>query len=615
MGAERTGPCALARRVRECAAGGEHIFQGMPCSAFRRFARAAGVGRTVGQVAVGLALASAWQGCSGETSASRPPGDVGDVGDAAGGGDAPNASDEAPRASGDVTRTGGPALLGSTDVDACRARIDRVRAEPRLPGAPRFEAARLEVLGRARGEPMIFVREPLEVADDALDAAARSARAAFRAGKPGRRVADALRRHKGAPAVLRALALRDGYLFTEDPQDAFAWVSHARLTDLFGAEHPRIWLERAAETRELERVVRNRETSYRYADGPLAGTAADLLFGDRVATSRQALGAPLHRDLAELAHEVGFDRARVEHASELALVVALRFGADPAGAEWVDAVLERGEHPASLRLGCLAADGAQRARIEAFLATGATRRAALGRMRDTIGAQVRESLRFDRPEGETAPDRDGELRPVWMSAYLSGRSGFEVDGTSYPVFDAGGRATPPQVCVDFVVDTFERASGSWFRPRGEAPGRTAGTLRFGEAGFANHRGVLAFGDHAEELPALFEVRRFRGAERIAFRERSRFFAFLAEHADDVRAGDVVAIQGLKRDDRVHQHAILVERVDPLTGFPMGLADQMKRPRRRTWEGIMAEAPARSLLWRVRPTDAIWTKVAGQPAPR
>jgi len=79
-------------------------------------------------------------------------------------------------------------------------------------------------------------------------------------------------------------------------------------------------------------------------------------------------------------------------------------------------------------------------------------------------------------------------------------------------------------------------------------------------------------------------------------------------------GDVVAIHGLKRDDRIHQHAILVDRTDPLTGFPYGLADQMKRPRRRTWEGIMAEAPKRSLLYRVRPTAALIEKMTPVEAP-
>ena len=54
--------------------------------------------------------------------------------------------------------------------------------------------------------------------------------------------------------------------------------------------------------------------------------------------------------------------------------------------------------------------------------------------------------------------------------------------------------------------------------------------------------------------------------------------------------------------------ILVERTDPITGFAYGLADQMRRPRRRTWEGIMAEAPLRSLYYRVRPRDEVFAKI-------
>jgi hypothetical protein len=65
---------------------------------------------------------------------------------------------------------------------------------------------------------------------------------------------------------------------------------------------------------------------------------------------------------------------------------------------------------------------------------------------------------------------------------------------------------------------------------------------------------------------------------------------------------------MKRDNRIHQHAILVEWSDPVTGFPHGLADQMKKPRRRTWEGIMAEAPLRSLYYRVRPRENVFAKL-------
>ena len=109
----------------------------------------------------------------------------------------------------------------------------------------------------------------------------------------------------------------------------------------------------------------------------------------------------------------------------------------------------------------------------------------------------------------------------------------------------------------------------------------------------------------EERTELFDTRVFKGKERIPFGLRQEFFTYLLVNAKDFRAGDILAIQGVKRDNRVHQHAILLEYVDPITGFPAGLADQMHLPRRRTWEGIMAEAPRRSLLFRARPLDAIF----------
>lgn len=137
-----------------------------------------------------------------------------------------------------------------------------------------------------------------------------------------------------------------------------------------------------------------------------------------------------------------------------------------------------------------------------------------------------------------------------------------------------------------------------------------GGLDFDGHGIVNRRGVLAFELWASSHPELFETRRFQGAERIPFGERTKYFDFLVQQADLFRASDVVAIQGLKRDGLIHQHAIFVEATDPITGFPYALFDQMKRPRRRTWEGIMAEAPARSLLYRVRPTDRVFESIAG-----
>ena len=395
--------------------------------------------------------------------------------------------------------------------------------------------------------------------------------------------------------ALRALALREGYLYAETPDDALALATELHLADLF--DDDALFLQRGA---DVVRGMRKREHGhvvYRVADGPREGELLELLFGDRVATELAALAAPLHRDLRGLAEQEGFDRAAVSHATDDALVLDVRVGA-------LAATALATSDGARLDLACLDAAPEVLASIDAERGRSAPRREGLRRLSAAVGAAIDEALRFDRPEGEKTAERDGQLRPVWLSAYLHGQGAFVHESTTYAVFDPRGRPWPPEVCVDLVLDSFERAAGTWFRPRGEAPGRVAGALDFDDLGIANRRGVLAFEKFAADHPALFSALRLPDAERVPFGDRSRFFASLVARGDDFRPGDVVAIQGRKRDGLVHQHAILIERTDPVTGFPYGLADQMKRPRRRTWEGVMAEAPLRSVLYRVRPTDRI-----------
>ena len=53
-----------------------------------------------------------------------------------------------------------PTSRTPSDNVACRRKIDRVLAGPRLPGAPELEASRPQVLLYAKGEPVLFVRPP-----------------------------------------------------------------------------------------------------------------------------------------------------------------------------------------------------------------------------------------------------------------------------------------------------------------------------------------------------------------------------------------------------------------------------------------------------------------------
>lgn len=474
--------------------------------------------------------------------------------------------------------------------ETCRARMASVESEPELPGAPALDEARVEVMGRARGEPVVWVREPRRSDERVLPAAAR-ATAGVLAKKPGASsVKNALTRHRGDRATLRALLLREGYLYSNHPHEALALVTMIELTALF--DEPEIVLQRGDKTFELRRTGA-RFASYRSADG----RPGELLLGDRVAVSKTELGEPLHRDLRALGRETGFVRARVSRRTSRALLTELRFGD-----LWVKTLLE--SDGAALSIACHDAPRGEREQIARHRSEGARRRAALARLRTAIDQQVAEAVPFDRPKDEKTAERDGQLRPAWRWAYQRGQPYFSYEEQSYPVFDSRGRPLPPQMCVDFVLDSFERASGTWFSARGAELGRTIGGLDFDELGIKNRRAVLAFEKFAADHPELFEHRRLAPEERIPFGDRSRFFRSLVGEPGRFLPGDVVAIQGKKADGLIHQHAILIEDIDPVTGFPDALADQMKRPRRRTWEGIMAEAPLRSLLFHVRLKDGV-----------
>lgn len=495
-----------------------------------------------------------------------------------------------------ATESASPAAPADENA-ACQARFDAVSELERAPGAPAFDADRAGFLGRARSEPIVFVREPAATAIDALTPVARAAREAFDRQPPGIRVMKLKERLKHDKAALRSVVLREGYVYFDTPLDAFYAAERLTLTDLF--DDATIVLARGAEASRLRRVENKRDVSYVHDDGPYAGRPARLLFGDRVGPA--SIDAPLHRDVASLTESIGYERVRFLHLTEGDATAALRVGG-----RWIKAVLS--PVGSTFEVACLAEPRAVRDEVEATLARGQATRAAQASMRAAVTELVFEALPFDRPRGVEGPDRDGELRPHWMSAYLRGSTAFEVDGETYPVYRPDGRAFPPAVCVDFVLDTFERAGGSWFRGLGDKPGRTAGRIDFSGYAIENRRGVLGFGKFVEERPDVFRMHKIPTPERIPFADRAGFFDYLVQNADLFAPGDVLAIQGLKRDDRVHQHAILLERVDPITGFPYGLADQMKVPRRRTWEGIMAEAPKRSLLYRARPDASLLLKM-------
>src|SRR5690606_31712513 len=128
---------------------------------------------------------------------------------------------------------------------------------------------------------------------------------------------------------------------------------------------------------------------------------------------------------------------------------------------------------------------------------------------------------------------------------------------------------PPQVCVDFLVDTIERAAGTWWRPRGEPPGRTIGRFAFDDADRRGLRSTRRFIEFAREKSDWFDVRVTPQRERIEIGRLQRLTRYIAKRADDYAAGDMVIIHGYTPwdEEERHYHSFFIYDSDPVTGFP------------------------------------------------
>lgn len=475
----------------------------------------------------------------------------------------------------------------SVEEQRCLEMIRALTAGPSAPGAPLFEAKRSHILARAKGEPVLLLREP-QRGEPSL--AARAVLTELHAAKAKAttlfRLYPELVRNK---ELAREVLLSEGYLYAHDEALAFALGHVVKIEDLFSA--PRLWLQRGSKTFELRRSSRNGQRFYAEvaADGSL-GARATLLFLDRVVSDPAELTTPLHRELVPLRDALGFETASVTYLSTEYVVLEARYGAQRVP------TLLRAEG-AALKLQCEALPSSTAHEVLRQRAEQQDRLRLSARLRDAVVQQVNEALPFDEPRTEFGQE-DGKLREAWREAYFQGRKRYHYNEDGYAVFGPGGRPLVPQVCIDFIVDTLERASGTWFEAQGSPPKRNSGGIDFDTFELDHRRRVEDFVDFAERHPEWFEV--WRPEQRVPLSRRGRFFDFIAEHRHQFQPFDVVIIYGLRDDEKPHYHSFFIFETDPLTGMPVQLASNAVRPQIRSWEGEMHNAPRRSIRARIRP---------------
>lgn len=466
----------------------------------------------------------------------------------------------------------------------CENRRRALLELPLQPGVPSLEAVRHELVARAKSEPVVFLEPPVAKleAPDLAELRERLHR------DPGAWQAfnATFTQVKGRPDRLRQVLLTEGYLYAERPNLAALIANGVSLNQLFS--EPELDVVRGDITRRAVRKHRD----YVWADGLEAGQTARLWLFDRVYVHGQNPGRNKHVSVAGLRERMGATRIEVEALTNEAATAHIVYGEHS-----LPALLAiRDGH---FELDCEVIPPSLVAEIDETRLLASRQRRVLERLRAAVEEQVSEGLPFDEPKTEEG-QQDGKLRQEWRTAYKNGLSTYEFNGDEYHVFGAGGIPRIPQVCVDFITDTWERMAGTRWAKRGEARQRQMGRLDFDTLGIENRRSVENLIDFAVAHPEWFDLMLVPESERITFGDRSRFFQRLLALRTDFQPGDVVAILGPRDDEKLHYHSFFILADDPLTSMPTLVAANAGRPRIRTWEAEMQNAPRRSIIARIRP---------------
>lgn len=472
---------------------------------------------------------------------------------------------------------------------SCEERMREVLAIPAAPGVPPLDASRTTFFMKAKGEPTLFVRAPEYTSEPVTETIRGYRQMLLSAQNPFGVINRILSESEHFPKQARDALLRDGYLYADDVRVGFWLTNLVQPHQLFG--HERIVIQRGE---EVLHAVRKNGRFY-YEDGVLEGQPARFILFDRAAVTEEAFAPPVHRDVRSLQQRLSFERMEIRHVTDDYIVANLRYGS-----WWVPTVLRTSGAHVELECEILAPNA--RPEVDAVRAEGRRRQTMLQSLRRVMLAAVDEGLPFDEPRHEYGVQLDGMLRKEWTAAYLSGRDTYDFNGDEYEVFDAKGRPLVPEVCVDFVTDTLERASGTWWRSRGAPRGRDVGKLDFdalqGEQREEMRR-APDFIEYAKQNPDAFEV--WDDLEPIELGDEDALYAYLQDHASDFAAGDAVLIKGKTPWDRVHVHfhSFFVYETDPVTGMPIAILGNAGHPKLRIWETEVRRTPKRVIVARIR----------------
>ncbi len=218
-------------------------------------------------------------------------------------------------------------------------------------------------------------------------------------------------------------------------------------------------------------------------------------------------------------------------------------------------------------------------------------------------AQENEGLPFDEPRHEYGMQLDGKLRPVWSKAYFEKKRLYAFTGDVYLTM-SGHVPLVPQVCADFIVDTLDRAAGTWYNGDLKHPRRIVGKFDFRkqiEDEKFNPRNAGQLINFFKSHPDNFEMV-FDGTSDLEVGNAEALKSWFKDH--QVQIGDIVIIRGRAPWDKnreIHWHSFFITRLDDARRVSMIMGNAGK-PKEVFLEREVARAPKRHIVAVIRLTD-------------
>ncbi len=390
-----------------------------------------------------------------------------------------------------------------------------------------------------------------------------------------------IKKYKSDPAFLRKLFLSEGYLFETDFHIASALVKELSFELLFN--EPQIYIHKNGRIQTLKLI------DGVYYDGL---KKAKLVIGTRVSAAKEDLLVPYHYDMDYITGLTGARRILPLKTSEYGMVAELFYPDD----QHINVVFKN--NGLKTEVACQMSPPGTLAKMKKNSLTFWNW---IKKLETTAELMVTDRPDFDEPENEPeSVQEDGKLRIEWEKSYRQRKKIFVYRDLEYNVFNRAGNPVPPEVCIDFVIDTWERASGNWYKKRKKRPGRTKGFLDFDTIEHLNTRHTPSILNYAKENLLPFERYDFEYKTRIPFKKLRKFATAIQKNAQFIKQGDLLVIHGLREEDmKEHFHTVLVLDTYPVTGIPSVVADNAGKPRIRNLASAMRSAPRRMIKYRLR----------------